>query len=225
MLGGQAMVRLTARRVCGLVSFCGVVGAWGTVRQRFRIVLMFAHSRRDDLLMVMSKEFAAAVAGLVPVVLLLVVVDVAANRRDLGAVFREIARPAAVVRSMGRRPALREHEVVRAERATEAVRAGWNRLVTEMSFAAGSAVAAVLLFQADFVALKWLAEKDPGPASGDAKFCLVALMLAFIRVGLGPVVDLVVPLVRGLAGVAPVLPSQGRLSRELQRRGRRDGEA
>lgn len=186
---------------------------------------MAARLCRDDLLMVMSKEFAAAVAGLVPVVLLLVVVDVAANRRGLGAMFREIARPAAVVRSMGRRPRLRDHEVARAERATEAVRAGWNRLLTEMSFAAGSAVAAVLLLQAEFVALKWLAEKDPGPAAGDAKFCLVALMLAFIRVGLAPVIDLVFPLVRGLADVAPVLPSQGRLSREVRRRRRVGGGA
>lgn len=186
---------------------------------------MVARLHRDDPQMVMSKEFAAAVAGLVPVVLLLVVVDVAANRRGLGAAFREITRPAAVVRSIGRRPRLRDHEVARAEQATEALRAGWNRLLAEISFAAGSAVAAVLLFQAEFVALKWLAEKDPGPASGDAKFCLVALMLAFIRVGLGPVIDLVAPLVRGLAEVAPVLPSQGRLSRELRRRRERDGEA
>lgn len=168
--------------------------------------------------MEMSKEFAATVAGLVPVVLLLVVVDVAANRRGLGAAFREIARPAAVVRSMGRRARLRDHEVARAERATEALRAGWNRLLTEMSFAAGSAVAAVLLFWAEFVALSWLAEKDPGPASGDAKFCLVALFLAFFRVGISPVFDLVVPLVHGLVGVAPALSPQGRLSRELRRR-------
>ncbi|MFE2297943.1 hypothetical protein ACFXAW_07080 [Streptomyces sp. NPDC059445] len=185
---------------------------------------MFTHLCRDDLRMVMSKEFAATVAGLVPVVLLLVVVDVATNRRGLGAAFREIARPSAVVRSMGRRPSLRDHEVARAEQATKAVRAGWNRLLTEMSFAVGSAVAAVLLFQAEFVALRWLAERDPGPAPGDAKFCLVALMLAFIRVGLAPVLDLVVPLVRGLADVAPVMPAQGRILRELQRRrGRDDG--
>jgi hypothetical protein len=55
----------------------------------------------------MSEAYAGAVAGLVPVVLLVITIEIAGNRSYMQGLFAEMGRPVALARSIARRERLR----------------------------------------------------------------------------------------------------------------------
>ncbi|MEU3788587.1 hypothetical protein [Streptomyces fructofermentans] len=171
----------------------------------------------------MSEAYAGAVAGLVPVVLFLIMVEVAGHRNRLRTLFGEMARPAALVRAMARRPARGDAQLRRAARAVEQLNSGVRNLAWVSAYLAVSAVTAVLLLDAEMRALRWLASADPGPAAADARFCLVVLGIAFFRVGLGPLLDLVNPVREGAEIILPALRSLHRLKASVQEADRDPG--
>ncbi|MFD9466582.1 hypothetical protein [Streptomyces sp. NPDC060027] len=165
----------------------------------------------------MSEAYAAAVAGLVPVVLLLITVEITSNRSRMHDLFAEVGRPAAVARSMARREHFTQQQIERAERATHALRSGIRQLRWMLVYLAGSAAVALMLLDAERRALRWLGDPSPGPAESDAKYCLIVLGIAFFRVVIAPLLDILRPLVEGAADLLPAAGSITRLSRVVER--------
>ncbi|MFF0386828.1 hypothetical protein [Streptomyces sp. NPDC004286] len=165
----------------------------------------------------MSGDFAGAVAQIAPVVLLVIVVEIAANRDRMVNGFREAGRSAALIRSMARRESLTPAQATRARRAVIDHRRHMRTVCALLLYLAISAAVAVTLLDAEWRAIGWLADPDAGPAPDDARFCARVITLAFFRIVVGPLFALLQPMVEGLVRTAPGAFSAPKLQRLLDR--------
>ncbi|MFE3265847.1 hypothetical protein [Streptomyces sp. NPDC059215] len=165
----------------------------------------------------MSEALAGTVAQIAPVVLLVIIVEIAGNRDRMVDQFRDAGRSVALTRSMARRDSLTPTQRARAQRAITDQRRNVGAVGWLLFYLAVSAAVAVLLLDAEWRAIQWLADPHAGPAPQDALFCTRVIGFAFLRIVMGPIISLLQPLVDGLAQLLPGMSSTSRLQRLLDR--------
>ncbi|MFD9440985.1 hypothetical protein ACFWBR_24360 [Streptomyces sp. NPDC060006] len=161
----------------------------------------------------MSEAYAGAVAGLVPVVLLVITVEIAGNRSYMQGLFAEMGRPVALARSLARRERLTRQQAERARQAAQGLARGMRNVLALLGYLLVSVIVAGALFDAELRALQWLASPQQGADEADARFCFYALAVAFARIVIGPVINILHPLVEGTKRLLPGVIPLVRLSR------------
>ncbi|MFF2640868.1 hypothetical protein ACFVUB_13580 [Streptomyces niveus] len=159
--------------------------------------------------MKMNEAYAGAVAGLVPVVLLVITVEIASNRSYMRNLFAEMGRPVALARSLARRERLTRQQANQARQAADAVTRGMKNVLALLGYLLVSVIVAGALFDAELRVLQWLANPERGADEADARFCFIALAIGFARIVMGPVLTILSPLAEGaqrlLPGVVPLI--------------------
>lgn len=147
----------------------------------------------------MTETYAATVAAVAPVILLVAVVEINNRRQRVRELYESLTIPIGLIRAMfrdgGNPSAQQVEDVVQQVRETNVgARAGLGLMLYVLS-AVGITT---LLFLAELASLLWLAGTPTESASGIALFCALALGAGFAWVAYAPMVALVVPVSRNL---------------------------
>ncbi|MFF5497624.1 hypothetical protein [Streptomyces aquilus] len=149
--------------------------------------------------MKMTETYAATVAAVAPVILLVAVVEINNRRQRVRELYESLTAPITLIRAMfreGSDPSAQQVEdVARQVRATNVgARAGLSMVLYVLS-----AVAIItLLFLAELASLLWLTGSPTDTAPRVALFCAVALGAGFAWVAYAPMLALVLPISRNL---------------------------
>ncbi|NNN35372.1 hypothetical protein HLK59_34390 [Streptomyces sp. S3(2020)] len=149
--------------------------------------------------MKMTETYAATVAAVAPVILLVAVVEINNRRQRVRELYELLAVPIRLIREMfrdGGDPTAQQVErVVQQVRETNVgARAGFGLMLYVLSAVAIT----TLLFLAELASLLWLAGTPEKSSSGVALFCALALGVGFAWVAYAPMVALLLPVSRNL---------------------------
>ncbi|MFF5004668.1 hypothetical protein ACFY3G_17780 [Streptomyces phaeochromogenes] len=136
----------------------------------------------------MTGDFATAVAGVAPVVLLVAVVEVNNARprlREAHASMRQRIDALEGLYAPGR--TLNSEEVAAAEEDLDHLERRGLRDAFFLIYISLSALFACALGVAELFALRWLATPDAGPQEREAGFCAVVTVWSFLWITLVPV--------------------------------------
>ncbi len=168
--------------------------------------------------MQMTETFAATVAAVAPVILLVGVVEVDQNRKALGVSLTAISEEyRSVLESL---PAQPTREQVSAARARlEALTPEANQRTTRSMRAyfkgASWIILVFALVVAEGLSLGWLAKPEHGPATGQAIYCLVTLIVGMYGVATPPTIRLLRAPLQPLDARAREVRHLERLEQEL----------
>lgn len=165
----------------------------------------------------MTETYAATVAAVAPVILLVAAVEINNRRQRVRELYEALAAPMGLIREMFRGSG--DPSAQQVERVVQQVRetnVGARAGVALILYVLSAVAITTLLFLAELASLLWLAGTRPTPDPGVALFCALALGVGFAWVAYAPMVALIVPISRNLLYVLSGLRDYQRFLRLLR---------
>ncbi|MFG2172744.1 hypothetical protein ACGFMO_15405 [Streptomyces niveus] len=180
----------------------------------------------------MNEAFAATVAGVAPVALLVMTVEIANSRKRLGAALRNLSPKRRLLTSLygdGNEPT--REQVLAAREAIRAAPVGlWTMFLTAVYVLSAIAAASALL-GSEVAAIHWLSTPDAGPQPEVAASIRKSLILGFVWVTASPQLMMLNTMFSSLFGGITPGKYESRYSEDVRRytadeeRERRDPES
>lgn len=180
----------------------------------------------------MNEAFAATVAGVAPVALLVMTVEIANSRKRLGALLFNLSPKRRLLTSLyeGDNEPTREQVLAVRDSLKVAPRGVWTILLT-LGYVGSAVIAASALFDAEIAAIYWLSTPDAGPEPEVAASIRRSLMWGFLWVIASPQLMMLNAIYSSLFRGVALGEYRSRFSRDLRRftadeeRERRDPES